>query len=93
MRPIYHKKDERVKSHIFLCMLSYYVQWHLQERLKPLFIQNEKGKNRRWTFANVIESLRQITYNKTISNGVEFNQVSRPTIEHKQILKYLGINL
>lgn len=47
MRPIYHKRDDRIKAHIFLCMLAYYVQWHMQQRLKPLFKKDEKGENRR----------------------------------------------
>ena len=34
VRPIYHYKDERVKAHIFLCMLAYYVEWHMKEKLK-----------------------------------------------------------
>lgn len=34
IRPIYHYLDERISAHVFLCMLAYYVQWHMQERLK-----------------------------------------------------------
>ena len=30
VRPIYHYTAERVKAHIFLCMLSYYVEWHMR---------------------------------------------------------------
>jgi transposase len=29
MRPVYHKTDDRIRSHVFLCMLSYYLQWHM----------------------------------------------------------------
>ena len=31
VRPIYHWKPERVRSHLFLCMLAYYVEWHMRE--------------------------------------------------------------
>ena len=31
VRPIYHWLDERIKAHVFLCMLSYYVEWHMRE--------------------------------------------------------------
>ena len=42
IRPIRHYKTPRVISHIFLCMLSYYVQWHMKERLAPmLFAQDD----------------------------------------------------
>jgi hypothetical protein len=36
VRPIYHYLPERVRAHIFLCMLAYYVEWHLRRRLAPL---------------------------------------------------------
>ena len=36
IRPIHHWTEERVRSHIFLCMLAYYVEWHLREAWKPL---------------------------------------------------------
>jgi transposase len=36
VRPICHHLEDRVRAHIFLCMLTYYVQWHMQEVLRPL---------------------------------------------------------
>ena len=39
---IYHYKGERVKAHIFLCMLAYYVEWHLRELLAPLLFEDEE---------------------------------------------------
>ena len=36
VRPIWHYDEKRVKAHIFLCMLGYYVQWHLEKALAPL---------------------------------------------------------
>ena len=40
VRPIYHYAAERVRAHVFLCMLAYYVQWHLRARLKPLLFDD-----------------------------------------------------
>lgn len=37
VRPVYHKTDDRIKSHVFLCTLAYYLQWHLKRRLERLF--------------------------------------------------------
>ena len=28
--PIYHRLEDRVKAHVFLCMLAYYVEWHMR---------------------------------------------------------------
>ncbi|MGH8857862.1 MAG: IS1634 family transposase, partial [Polaromonas sp.] len=36
VRPIHHRLENRVRSHIFLCMLAYYVQWHMREAWREL---------------------------------------------------------
>jgi transposase len=36
IRPIFHRLADRVKAHVFLCMLAYYVEWHLRRDLAPL---------------------------------------------------------
>jgi len=41
IRPIYHHLDDRVRAHIFLCMLAYYVEWHMRQRLAPLLFDDE----------------------------------------------------
>jgi len=40
IRPIYHHLAERVKAHIFLCMLSYYVEWHMRQALAPILFDD-----------------------------------------------------
>ena len=41
VRPIHHHLEERVRAHIFLCMLAYYVEWHLREAWRPLLFADE----------------------------------------------------
>ena len=41
VRPIRHRLEGRVKAHIFLSMLAYYVQWHMRQALKPLLFADE----------------------------------------------------
>jgi transposase len=36
VRPIYHWLGDRVRAHVFLCMLAYYVEWHMRARLAPM---------------------------------------------------------
>ncbi len=36
VRPIHHRVPDRVRAHIFLCMLTYYVEWHMRRALSPL---------------------------------------------------------
>ena len=33
VRSVYHKTDDRIRSHVLLCTLAYYLQWHLKQRL------------------------------------------------------------
>jgi transposase len=93
IRPVYHKNDDRIRCHVFLCMLAYYLQWHMEQRLAPLFKEDGEGENRRWTFRGVIDSLVHITRNKVSTNGVEFYQNSTPTEEQQKILNLLGISM
>ncbi len=41
IRPIYHWTGDRIRSHVFLCMLGYYVEWHLQKQLQSLLYADE----------------------------------------------------
>src|SRR3990170_4787395 len=41
VRPIHHRLADRVRSHIFLCMLAYYVEWHMREAWRPLMFADE----------------------------------------------------
>ena len=41
MRPIHHRIETRVRAHMFLCMLAYYVEWHMREALAPLLFVEE----------------------------------------------------
>jgi transposase len=93
MRPVYHKLDDRIRSHVFLCVLAYYVYWHLQERLAPLFQKDGHGKDREWTMENVLENLAGIRKERLTVAGVEFEQVSTPNEQQQHILDLLKIKL
>jgi hypothetical protein len=40
VRPIHHRLPERVEAHVFVCMLAYYVIWHMRQALAPLLFQD-----------------------------------------------------
>ncbi|EGJ29572.1 MULTISPECIES: IS1634 family transposase [Moorena] len=48
VRPIYHHLESRVKSHVFLCMLAYYVEWHMKQALAPILFDDEEGTPIDW---------------------------------------------
>ncbi|MGH8934850.1 MAG: IS1634 family transposase [Acidimicrobiia bacterium] len=41
VRPIHHRKPERVRAHLFICMLAYYVEWHMRGALAPLLFADD----------------------------------------------------
>jgi transposase len=41
LRPIYHRNDDRIRSHVFICMLAYYVEWHMREKLSPVLFADD----------------------------------------------------
>lgn len=44
VRPIHHRRAQRVRAHVLLCMLAYYLEWHMREALKPiLFDDHDKA--------------------------------------------------
>ena len=46
LRRMDHKNDDRIRSHIVICMLAYYLKWHLVQRLKPLFENDGQRQDR-----------------------------------------------
>jgi transposase len=42
VRPVHHRLADRVRAHILLCMLAYYVRWHLERRWAPLLYRDEQ---------------------------------------------------
>ena len=41
IRPIHHHNEKRVRAHLFLCMLAYYVKWHMSEAWRGLLFADE----------------------------------------------------
>jgi len=49
IRPIRHWTEQRVRAHIFLCLLAYYVEWHMRKALAPLLFEDEEREELRKT--------------------------------------------
>jgi len=41
VRPIHHRRAHRVRAHVFLCMLAYYVVWHMKRNLAPMLFKDD----------------------------------------------------
>jgi transposase len=93
IRPVYHKKDERIKCHVFICMLAYYVMWHMNQRLKPIFEADGVGKKRKLTFDYIIEALKCIRKETVEVCGNTSSIITVPTAEQKRILDLLEVEI
>jgi transposase len=40
VRPVYHWLEDRVRAHVFLCMLAYYLEWHMRQCLAPMLFDD-----------------------------------------------------
>lgn len=91
VRPVYHKTDTRIRCHIFICMLAYYLQWHMTKRLQPLFKNNGKHSERFWTFENVIERLKSIRQEEIQVAGTRCRVITELDDDQNKIMNLLGI--
>ena len=91
VRPVYHKTDNRIKCHAFICMLAYYVMWHIKQMLLPIFEADGVGKNRKNTFDSIMEILKCIRKETVDICGIESSIITTLTEEQKQIFHLLNI--
>jgi transposase len=54
VRPIYHHQAERVKAHVLLCMLAYYVEWHMRRALAPMLFDDEDREDAQALRASIV---------------------------------------
>ena len=85
VRPIYHYKGDRVKAHIFLCMLAYYVEWHLKQCLAPLLFEDEEIDD---SSLNVIKASRSESAQS--KERKKRNQENFPVHSFRTLLEDLG---
>jgi len=62
VRPLRHRLEERVRAHIFLCVLAYYVQWHMHTALAPLLFYDEQVYDARRTRDPVLPARASIRF-------------------------------
>jgi transposase len=75
VRPIYHHLENRVRAHIFLCMLAYYVEWHMKEAWRELLFSDEdqQAKLTRDPVAPAKRSAQALkkVHSRTLDDGTE----------------------
>lgn len=59
VRPIHHRLPDRVRAHILLCMLAYYVEWHMRQLLAPLLFDDHDKPQARVARASVVAAAQR----------------------------------
>jgi transposase len=55
VRPIFHWLDDRIRGHVFLCMLAYYIEWHMREKLAPMLFDDHERDEAETTRLSIVE--------------------------------------
>jgi hypothetical protein len=55
IRPIFHWLDDRFRAHLFLCMLAYYVEWHMRQKLALLLFDDHERDAVEATRASIVQ--------------------------------------
>jgi hypothetical protein len=59
IRPIHHRKAERVRAHVLLCMLSYYVEWHMRRAWAPILFDDDDPEGAAARRASIVAPARR----------------------------------
>ena len=84
VRPIHHRLEERVRTHVFLCMLAYYVEWHLRKAWAPLlFAEDDRAAAARRRVSPVKPAVR--------SESAEDKASSKKTPTGETVHRFRGL--
>jgi len=75
VRPIRHRLSDRVRAHLFLCMLAYYVRWHMESAWASLTFKDEQPDSERDPIAPAVRSMaaERKARSKTLTTGEDAN--------------------
>jgi transposase len=93
LRPVFHWNDARIRCHVFVCMLAYYLLWNFKKRLIALFEEDDAGRKSRYTIRQVIELLKSIQKQSVDFDGIESTFISETNEEQNKVLNLLRIRL
>ncbi len=83
IRPLYHRSESRVRGHVLVCVLAYYIQKVIDQELKRA--------SSPYSALQAIEKLGEIRLIENVIADRRFYQTIKPGAQHKQILKALNI--
>jgi hypothetical protein len=89
IRPIRHWTAERVRAHVFLCMLAYHVEWHLRRALAPLLFHDTDIAAARAERSSPVAKTEPSQTAKT-KKAVKRNPAGQPVMDFADLIAHLG---
>ncbi len=90
VRPLFHWNSNRVRAHVFLCMLAYYVQWHMRENLKPLLFDDECLEQERTRRPSPVAKAQRSPEAKVKDSSKQSNEEGFPLHSFRSLLEDLA---
>jgi len=88
VRPIHHYLPERVRAHVLICMLAYYVEWHMRRALAPLLFDDEH-KDEAETLRESVVAKAQRSPQAKKKDNTKRNADGEPVQSFRDLLKML----
>jgi transposase len=79
LRPVYHWTEDRIRAHVFVCVLALQIERWMRNKLKGTSVPT------------AVRQLRQIKMVEMVSGGKTSKVLTRPTVEQKEVLNKLGV--
>lgn len=79
VRPIHHRLPARVRAHILLCMLAYYVEWHMRQLLAPILFDDDDKPQAQAARTSIVapaqrsQAAKRKAHTKQTSEGMKLN--------------------
>jgi transposase len=84
VRPIHHRLADRVRAHVLLCMLAYYVEWHMRRALAPILFDDDDKKSAARRRRSVVAPAQR-------STKAEEKAATRRTEEGYAVMSFQGL--
>ena len=89
IRPIYHRKDDRIRAHAFLCMLAYYLEWHMRLALKPILFDDHERESAEASRQSIVDPAPRSKAAKA-KDATQRTNDNYPVQSFRSLLKDLG---
>jgi transposase len=89
VRPIYHYKADRVRAHVFICMLAYYLEWHMRRALAPLLFDDDDRREAENSRASVVAAAQRSRHAESKAHRKRTDQ-GWPVHSFQSLLKNLA---